>query len=88
MKAKYIMCLLMLSGCTTNKGTWYKQNASQEEYAKVRYLCLQESQQQQSISVFSYNYQEGKSQMITNNNLFEACMNAKGFYWRIIEKSK
>lgn len=88
MKVKHIACLLILSGCANNNGAWYKANSSQEEYAKTKYLCLQESQQQQSLSIFSYNYQEGKSEMITNDILFGACMNAKGFYWQTKEKPK
>ncbi len=74
--------LLILVSCTNKKGYWYKKDSSQDEYAKINYLCLQESQQHSSRSSLSYNYQESKAEMVTNNALFNACMNAKGFYWK------
>jgi hypothetical protein len=88
-----LLLFFALSSCATN-GFWYKQNSSQEELSKVKYLCLKESQQPKSYSYYNNGFDndpikrshyESSSGMITNYNLFNACMNSHGFYWKIIE---
>ncbi|MCX5846323.1 MAG: hypothetical protein NTW12_08200 [Deltaproteobacteria bacterium] len=58
---------------------WYKPGFTPEGFAKDRYACLKESQQR--VSEYS---REGRSSasssaVITNDNLFNACMNARGW---------
>ena len=79
---------LLLYGCAPM--TWQKPNGTQEEFAQVRYDCLQKSQQQRSGSsysnsggyVSSMSSSQGSSYSgpVTNDALFGACMNAKGWY--------
>lgn len=85
--------LIMLSFCLSScaAGRWYKAGASQEEFGEVKYRCLQEAQQPQASAYSSYanGYKNSNNQfsgayssgMVTNEELFNACMNAYGFYW-------
>ena len=69
---------------------WIKPGAGQNEFAQARYECLQNSQQQRSTA--TYNNSGGyvspmassqgyaTSGAVTNEQLFGACMNAKGWY--------
>ena len=83
----YLLVLLYLTSCTS--GQWYKANSSQEEYSQTRYTCLQQAQQPESLARAVKNITNTNnppfSGMITNEELFDACMNARGFYWKIME---
>jgi hypothetical protein len=89
-KAYFI--LLFLTSCASN-GIWYKEGSSLDEYNKVRYTCLKESQQPQSYaygkadlnSVNGGAYYNSSSSMKTNYTLFDSCMNSHGFYWKKLD---
>jgi hypothetical protein len=97
MKKKLLLLLsLVLGGCVQN-GIWYKANSTEEEFNQVRYLCLKESQQVRHYNNVSVNqthvlspyYQSYSSrEMVTNTTLFNACMRAHGFLWKILEPKK
>ena len=87
-----ISIIFLLSSCA--EGRWYKSGASTEEFYEVHYVCMRESQQPQTSSSSylnsNYNtvasnqplYQSSYSSgMVTNQNLYNACMNAHGFIW-------
>jgi hypothetical protein len=86
-----LLYFLFLSSCVS-KGVWYKADSTEADYHKVRYECLKESQQLES-QILQYNnfdpfprpYYNFSSGMRTNNTLFNACMNANGFYWKAIK---
>ena len=46
----YLSLFFILSGCVTEKGYWYKEGLTQDELAKVRYICLQQSRQYQNYN--------------------------------------
>ena len=83
-----LVVLLLISGCAVNNNVWYQANASQEVFAQDRYACLQQAQQPNSTAYYGdyggllagkqYTAQAG---MVTNNPLFTACMNARGWSW-------
>ncbi len=50
---KFLILSLVLSGCASPQGYWYKEGLTQEEYAKTKYLCLQQAQQPESHSSYS-----------------------------------
>ncbi|MFY9589990.1 hypothetical protein [Rickettsia endosymbiont of Halotydeus destructor] len=91
-----IIMVIQLVGCTTfSTPQWYKQGATQQELSEVNYICLKDSQQYQTRAGSTYNgatnnyyysnsanaYSTYKSGMVTNKVLFNACMNAHGFYF-------
>ena len=45
----YLSLFFILSGCASEKGYWYKDGLTQDELAKVRYICLQQSRQYHDI---------------------------------------
>ena len=76
---------IIFFGCSNNL-VWNKPGASQDEFAKNKYICLQQSQQYSSGSYIAPNALLGGYQgfssggMGTNPTLFESCMNSKGWY--------
>jgi 5-methylcytosine-specific restriction endonuclease McrA len=87
---KLFFCLSMplvffLIGCYSNQ-VWNKPNSSQNDFARDRYTCLQQSQQASSVGYVIPNavlggYQGYSSSGVsTNDSLFNACMNANGWY--------
>lgn len=88
-----ISIIFLLNSCTT--GRWYKSGATAEEFYEVNYICLQESQQSQTTAHSHLNHytpntvymsdpvykSSYSSSMVTNQNLYNACMNAHGFVW-------
>ena len=80
------LLLILLSGCAAPISyTWVKPGGTTQEFKSVNYECLQASQQREAYSNLSYNsllggYQGGSGNTVnTNNQLFNACMNAKGW---------
>jgi len=63
---------------------WSKRGGTQDELSGVKYQCLQNSQQQRAVSKSVGNQGAYKSAsvdgMVTNDQLFHACMNAYGWY--------
>jgi hypothetical protein len=94
MKKSLLLVFLFSSACSN--GIWYKAGATQDELAKAKYQCLKDSQQSQSSAYGSSSggafngsgYYQSSSGEVTNWDLFNACMNAKGFTWKEIEKKK
>ncbi|MCM2358057.1 MAG: SH3 domain-containing protein [Geobacteraceae bacterium] len=82
-------CMVLLSGCIPpQQWSWKKPGGTVEEFNSVRYTCLQESQQQVSHSRNDAVSGVSSSHSITNENLFQACMNAKGwFYQRVVAEN-
>jgi predicted aspartyl protease len=69
---------LVLFGCAAQT-TWVKPGLTQDQFAKDRYGCMQQSQQRVS-SAYVDQYGGGSvNHVITNANLFNACMNAQGY---------
>lgn len=60
--------------------TWQKSGATQNDFSTDRYACLQESQQRVSNATVNGYGGRADSGVITNGNLFAACMNARGWY--------
>jgi hypothetical protein len=90
---KLFLVSVILSGCVNLPPLlWYKDDATQEEFSRTRYECLQEAQQRQSSAYVNGNAyvfgNQGAAQIqgsaqsgaVTNGQLFGACMNAHGFY--------
>ena len=76
----------ILIGCTPM--SWYKPLIQPGEFEKAKYECSQQAQQPYGQSTFGYYYYGGSSinTVITNENLFAQCMNAKG--WQLQNKEK
>lgn len=75
--------VLTFSGCATN--VWNKPGGSTDEFASARYECLQEAQQQTGSAVFGKLSGVAVNGMATNDGLFSACMNSKG--WTLTAKA-
>ena len=70
--------LFLLAGCANNN-VWYKPGASTNEFNVDKYDCLQQSQQQSSTAVVGQHVGFASNGWVTNWNLFNSCMNAKGW---------
>lgn len=79
---------LIISSCATPHRVWDKPGATQEEFAKTNYMCLQQAQQQESNSSINLYTGNATTSTQTNNTLFNACMNAHGWYQKAAELSK
>ena len=73
-----VVGLLVLSGCATM--LWYKPTGTQDEFSRDKYDCLQQAQQPYSGAYVNMYGGASRGQMITNNQLFAACMNSRGWY--------
>ena len=65
---------VLLVGCA--RSVWVKPGASQQDFATDKYECLQQSQQPHAY----VNAYGGASGSVTNAELFNSCMNARGWY--------
>ena len=76
-----VLGLGLVSGCATEgmDPVWYKPYASQQDFSIDRYDCLQQAQQ----LVATDNVGTSGGAFITNQELFDACMNAKGWYFQV-----
>jgi hypothetical protein len=70
---------LVLFGCAAQQTVWVKPGLTQDEFAKDRYACMQQSQQRVSAAFVSQYGGSASNHVITNANLFNACMNAQGY---------
>lgn len=90
MKSNLIITIIVfvVSGCVnvprSNNNppqfVWQKSGATTEEFNKIKYICLQESQQRKEDAYIGAYGGSSSSQVITNPTLFSACMNAQGWY--------
>lgn len=77
-----IIISLVISSCATTRTVirWDKPGATKDELSTTNYLCLKESQQQESNSSIGLYAGNSNTLIKTNNTLFNACMNAHGWY--------
>lgn len=73
----FFTSLALLSSCTPL--TWYKNTARPGEFEQDKYTCTQQSQQQYSGAQVNAYGGTAVNKVITNDNLFTQCMNAKGW---------
>lgn len=86
-KSTGISLVFILSACATPASyQWIKQGASDNDFAKDRYACLQESQQRVSGSYVNRYGGSSSNTVVTNETLFESCMNSRG--WRLQRVTK
>jgi hypothetical protein len=74
-----LSAMLAVAGCSQTVA-WNKPGASQAEFNNERYRCMQEAQQQSSSAYVNRYGGVASSGQTTNEPLFNACMNAKGWY--------
>lgn len=94
----YLFLAVALGGCAqSNPVFWDKPNATTADFDADKYKCLQSSQQKQAVySSFSsggispnaISSSSMRSGSVTNDELFEACMNASGWHLRGAKKVK
>lgn len=75
-----IAAVMAMTGCATN--VWDKPGSTRDDFARDRYGCLQDSQQQSSSAYVNKFGGSSASGMGTNDGLFAACMNSRG--WALI----
>jgi len=68
---------LALSACAAQQTMWIKPGFSQDEFAKDRYSCMQQSQQRVSTAFVNQYGGSASDHAITNASLFNACMSAE-----------
>ena len=73
--------VLLVSACRTEMA-WNKPNATSSEFNNDKYSCMQSSQQRVSDDYVNAYGGAANNQVITNQNLFNSCMNAKGWELR------
>lgn len=72
--------VILITGCIPSP-IWIKPGGSQEEFGRVKYKCLQESQQTQSDTRVNGYQAASSTGAVTNHLLFESCMNAQGWFF-------
>jgi hypothetical protein len=77
-KLMFIMLLFLFAGCAHNN-VWVKPGASTNEFNVDKYDCMQQSQQESSGAFVNPYGGVARSGSITNWNLYNSCMNAKGW---------
>ncbi len=83
----FISVILLVACETTPTYYWVKNGASKQDYAQDEYPCLQEAQQQISETYISYNGGSSTEDVsVTNVPLFNACMEARGWSKKYIQK--
>ncbi len=80
---------LVMGGCAQRSYVWLKPGAKDNEFSVAKYDCLQKAQQPYSstaaynsggiVSPTSYSTNNSSAGIATNEQLFNACMNAKGW---------
>lgn len=74
----------ILFGCARQQ-VWEKAGSTQSDFSKDRYACMQQSQQPVSGAYVNQYGGFASSNIITNGNLFGACMNSRG--WNLADKT-
>jgi hypothetical protein len=88
-----IVLVCLISACATRRPPapakqWYKPNFTQQEWAKDKYECMQQAQQTKAYSTgptgggIFYEPGHSESKVVTNWNLYNACMEARGWTLR------
>lgn len=65
---------------------WVKQGGTQAEFSQDRYSCMQNSQQRVGGASFNQFGGYAANQVVTNEDLFAACMNSRGWYWGVLNR--
>ena len=79
---------LMLGACASQAGLWLKDNSTQLQVDQDNYACLQQSQQPYGYSDGGLGWGPGwggfnaYSGVQTNQELYSACMRARGYRWQ------
>jgi hypothetical protein len=91
-----LIFILGIFGCANNNLTWFKQGSKPNEFNETKYDCLKNSQQVFStsnsynsggiISPNSFSSSDSSSGIKTNEQLFTACMNSRG--WILVNTSQ
>ena len=83
-----ILLLLLLGACASNAGVWVKDHSAPLQVDQDKYVCLQESQQPYGYDnsafgrgPYGWGGYGGYSGNRTNQELYSACMKAKGYHW-------
>lgn len=81
-----------LFACATQSGTWVKSDAAPLQLNQDNYACLQESQQPYGYNQGGFGWRNswgpgwggynGYSGIQTNQELYAACMKARGYHWQ------
>ena len=74
-----ITALILMTGCA-HPLVWSKPGGTQDEFSRDKYACMKQSQQRVSGAYVDRYSGSSASEVITNQNLFNACMNAQGWY--------
>lgn len=79
MRSRLILPVLLATvGCQAPM--WTKPGATQDEFSRDKYACMQEAQQPASAAHVNRHGGQASSGIATNRDLFTACMNARGYY--------
>lgn len=85
----YLSSLIMiLTSCATQSGVWVKSDTAPLQFNQDNYACLQESQQPYGYAQVGYGWgpgwggYNGYSGVQTNQELYSACMKARGYSWQ------
>lgn len=71
---------LLMATVACQAPMWFKAGATQDDFARDKYACAQETQQPVSAARVDRRGGESSSRIATNVDLFKACMNARGYY--------
>lgn len=77
-QSMYMFIALGLSACAPL--LWTKSGGTQDEFSRDKYACLQDSQQRESGAYVNEYSGTAHSSVTINEQLFAACMNARGWY--------
>src|SRR5262245_4348150 len=77
-----LVTLAVMSGCA--KKMWMKDGATQDEFARDRYQCIQESKVPYSQAYVNQYFGASSQGVGFNKTLFQACMEAQGY--RLVEE--
>ncbi|HUJ79226.1 MAG TPA: hypothetical protein VLY45_02795 [Nitrospiria bacterium] len=72
-----VLLLFVLSGCAPK--VWYKPHATVSDLDKDEYECLQQAQRESGEPAVHYHGGFAKERVITNWDVFQSCMTAKGW---------
>ncbi len=87
-----VLATLMLVGCAAPAGDWVKDNAQPLQVDQDKYACLKDAQQPFSYLSGSpgwgpgwapgWGTASGYAGVQTNQELYRACMKARGYTWQ------
>jgi hypothetical protein len=76
---------LAVCACAAQK-SWIKPGANDADFAQDKYGCMQQSQQRVSNAFVNQYGGAANNSVITNGDLFGACMNSRG--WTLVSKEQ